>query len=1181
MSGAPGGGAQPVGGLSIVLQGDTQSFTTAMGAARGELDQTEAEMDAVDGKARALEGAFLAAAAGTTALVAGLAGIVRAGGPVEATFSRVEVLAGATTEEMNAMRDMSSTLGAEMPLTMTEIANSFEQLTRRGLEAEEALAAVESVSQLAVAGGLQMGQAASIATNAMNAFGLEADQVSAVADTLASVASSTAADVSGLGDAMRYAATSANQVGLSVTDLSAAVGTLSDAGLDASTAGTSMDAMLRSLVNPAGKAEEALSELGLTTDDFFDEEGNMRSIGEVATMLDEQMADLSAHERSQLLNQIFNARGARAMGSLIAQSESLNETLQETAYSQAGGAIERLQGLDDEALATRQAQVGFELRPGSTEDVLQQISEQASSQEEAAFMLEAGLAIDSGAAEQLAPQLANAEGSFKDLAASIDEATTSADLAEAAMDNVQGQITYLRGSASALAYEMFQGAAPGISAFLDVAMTAADALGEMPWLLEAMGAGMVVATGASLALTAALGAAIVQIKLQNLAAMSAMDSTYGYAAAQHILSGASRAAAGAQWLMTASTGQLTSALWASRAGSLATAASKMTLTGAVTAAGGAMKGAAVAAKGLLVSLGPLGWIVLGITAAWAAWRAGLFDWLGIGQEADAVVGILTGTIGGLWNIITGVAGATWSFIKVLGRLGGILIKIAALPITLPISLIGAAFRAAGDAAGYFTGFLKRAASPIESTRSHIETIHTAVDRFNERFGGAADRVATFIRVLSLFTAPGLVYWLVRAATGADDLEEKLGPLGGLIQGVADAGNAFVDWAVEGTIGRLNDRLEVWAYRLGVARGVLRGLLNIGSAFASWALSPVLDRINERTAAAKQRFDSFKQGINAAIDPFRRLLAWMQRVIDKVPDLPSKEDIPIIGGLFGGDDQPAAGGAEPGADSQALGKTYASGANAGEGAVESVASSIAETAASYLPSSDADRGPLSNLTEQGRALPETLALGARASEGQVASEMERVAGAAHDAITMPTDILTPEVDDPTINPTVDQPGPVSAPVTPETTVSPTGPIGPGGGGAGAAAAVAGGGQTTAPVTPQQTSRSGPDDSGDGGSDGFDPGPQGPAGPRGPVSVPAPRTGSGDSEGQSSATGQAGQTGQSIDVHITTNVGDVIVDASDAGTPAEVGNAVSEALLNQRMTEFETEVKRVFRKFRDGD
>ncbi|MFR9721689.1 hypothetical protein ACL00X_20490, partial [Aeromonas diversa] len=65
------------------------------------MDDAEDSMDAVDQKARGLKGAFLTAAAGTTALAAGLTGIVRAGGPVEATFSRVEVLAGATSEEMD------------------------------------------------------------------------------------------------------------------------------------------------------------------------------------------------------------------------------------------------------------------------------------------------------------------------------------------------------------------------------------------------------------------------------------------------------------------------------------------------------------------------------------------------------------------------------------------------------------------------------------------------------------------------------------------------------------------------------------------------------------------------------------------------------------------------------------------------------------------------------------------------------------------------------------------------------------------------------------------------------------------------------------------------------------------------------------------------------------------------
>nr|WP_282594788.1 phage tail tape measure protein [Halomarina salina] len=60
-----------------------------------------------------------------------------------------------------------------------------------------------------------------------------------------------------------------------------------------------------------------------------------------------------------------------------------------------------------------------------------------------------------------------------------------------------------------------------------------------------------------------------------------------------------------------------------------------------------------------------------------------------------------------------------------------------------------------------------------------------------------------------------------------------------------------------------------------------------------------------------------------------------------------------------------------------------------GAVEGVVDDVA----SYLPGSDAERGPLSNLTARGQALPETMASGAQRGEGSLASTLASVLSTA--------------------------------------------------------------------------------------------------------------------------------------------------------------------------------------------
>ncbi|WP_160135561.1 hypothetical protein [Halococcus salsus] len=92
------------------------------------------------------------------------------------------------------------------------------------------------------------------------------------------------------------------------------------------------------------------------------------------------------------------------------------------------------------------------------------------------------------------------------------------------------------------------------------------------------------------------------------------------------------------------------------------------------------------------------------------------------------------------------------------------------------------------------------------------------------------------------------------------------------------------------------------------------------------------------------------------------------------------DIPIIGGML-----------QKGINAgQALGQGFAQGAQGKQGIVGKAAGGLAGAAASFLPSSDADRGALSNLHARGGALSSTLAGGVRNNESMVGSAVSRLA-----------------------------------------------------------------------------------------------------------------------------------------------------------------------------------------------
>ena len=153
-----------------------------------------------------------------------------------------------------------------------------------------------------------MAEAADIATNALLAFRLEAFSLNSVTDALAFTAAQSNTNVQQLAQAFRYAAPFAAALGFSVNEVAAAIGRLSDTGIQATLAGNSLANVFRSLAKRGDNFNSVLDELGLTLQDVDPELNSFVDI-------------LRAFERAgATTNQIiraFQIRGGRAVAALI------------------------------------------------------------------------------------------------------------------------------------------------------------------------------------------------------------------------------------------------------------------------------------------------------------------------------------------------------------------------------------------------------------------------------------------------------------------------------------------------------------------------------------------------------------------------------------------------------------------------------------------------------------------------------------------------------------------------------------------------------------------------------------------------------------------------------------------------------------------------------------------------
>ena len=200
------------------------------------------------------------------ASIQSLRSVVKTLADFEQQLATVRGITQATAEQFAALRDVAEELGASTRFSASQAAEGLVFLARAGFTVDEQLKSIGGTLTLAQAGALDLGSAADIASNVLRGFRLEADETGRAVDVLAKAANSSNTTVAQLGEGLKFVAPIAAGVGVSMELATAAIGALSDAGLQGSLAGTGLRRVLSELESPSKKTITILEDLGLTAD---------------------------------------------------------------------------------------------------------------------------------------------------------------------------------------------------------------------------------------------------------------------------------------------------------------------------------------------------------------------------------------------------------------------------------------------------------------------------------------------------------------------------------------------------------------------------------------------------------------------------------------------------------------------------------------------------------------------------------------------------------------------------------------------------------------------------------------------------------------------------------------------------------------------------------------------------
>jgi TP901 family phage tail tape measure protein len=231
-------------------------------------------------------------------------------GDYEQSMNILQQVTGASADTMSALNEQALALGAETVFSAGEAAAGMLELAKAGMSAEQVMAAIPGVMDLAAAAGIGLSEAGGITAAALNAFGLAAEESVRVADMLAAGANASAADMSDLGAGIQQAGFAFDMANQPLENLVASLAILTNVGLTGSDAGTALKNAFMRMMNPTQEAIGVMNELGLS---FYDAQGNMLQLPAIIDNLNTAMAGLTPQQRDAALATIFLSDGMKAM----------------------------------------------------------------------------------------------------------------------------------------------------------------------------------------------------------------------------------------------------------------------------------------------------------------------------------------------------------------------------------------------------------------------------------------------------------------------------------------------------------------------------------------------------------------------------------------------------------------------------------------------------------------------------------------------------------------------------------------------------------------------------------------------------------------------------------------------------------------------------------------------------
>lgn len=238
-----------------------------------------------------------------------------------AKFKGLDLATREGIETLDALKSTAREVGATTEFSATQAAGGLEFLAMAGFGAEQSIAALPGVVDLATASNVDLARATDIASDSLGAFGLMAEDtaqlttnLSRVNDVFAKTTTTANTNMEQLFEAVQKGAPAFTAAGQSMETFAALTGVMANSGVKGAEAGTSLRNVMLRLANPVKEASSIMNRLGVQTKD---QQGNFRDIIDILGDFEKGLEGMGTAQRTQALATVFGARAVTGINLLL------------------------------------------------------------------------------------------------------------------------------------------------------------------------------------------------------------------------------------------------------------------------------------------------------------------------------------------------------------------------------------------------------------------------------------------------------------------------------------------------------------------------------------------------------------------------------------------------------------------------------------------------------------------------------------------------------------------------------------------------------------------------------------------------------------------------------------------------------------------------------------------------